>query len=105
MCYVVGVAYLQVLGESASSPDDDSLLKTFIDLGEHCPKFLRPQLEEIIKLSLQVWWEWSGRCGGSGQADVGLGSSVGRVKVISRGRGWGGVLKAVVGWRHKHMTF
>ena len=30
------------------------MLKAFIDLGEHCPKFLRSQLESIINFSLQV---------------------------------------------------
>jgi len=42
------------LEENANLAEDDSLLKTFIDMGEHCPKFLRPQLEQIIKLTLQV---------------------------------------------------
>ena len=43
-----------MLEESANSAEEDSLLKMFIDLGENCPKFLRPQLEQVIKLALQV---------------------------------------------------
>ena len=34
--------------------EDDSLLKAFIDLGEQCPKFLRPQLDATIELMLKV---------------------------------------------------
>lgn len=46
---------LKVLEQNISVQDDDCLLKTFIDLGDHCPKFLRSQLENIIELSLKVW--------------------------------------------------
>ena len=43
-----------MLKASIEEQDDDHLLKTFIDLGDHCPKYLRPQLESIIELSLTV---------------------------------------------------
>ncbi len=33
---------------------DDTLLKSFIELGEHCPKFLRPHLDQVIELMLKV---------------------------------------------------
>ncbi len=50
---VICVCY-QVLERSISLQEDDSLLKAFIDFGDHCPKFLRPQLENVIELSLKV---------------------------------------------------
>ena len=46
--------HCQVLERSISLQEDESLLKAFIDLGDHCPKFLRPMLESIIELSLKV---------------------------------------------------
>lgn len=45
---------LAVMRENIQAQDESCLLKTFIDLGDHCPKFLRPQLESIIELSLNV---------------------------------------------------
>lgn len=45
---------LAVLERSVGLQDDDALLKAFIDVGDHCPKFLRAQLEQVIELMLKV---------------------------------------------------
>ena len=34
--------------------EDDALLKVFIELGDHCPKFLRTQLNDVVELMLKV---------------------------------------------------
>jgi hypothetical protein len=34
--------------ESIERCDDDALLKSLIELGESCPKLLRPQLDQVI---------------------------------------------------------
>jgi hypothetical protein len=43
-----------VLESNVAQQDEECLVKVFIDLGDHCPKFLRPHLEKIIELSLGV---------------------------------------------------
>jgi hypothetical protein len=45
---------LAIVGKSVEGQEDDSLLKAFIDLGEQCPKFLRPQLDATIELMLKI---------------------------------------------------
>lgn len=40
--------------ECAKLQDDDSLLKSFIELEENCPKMLRPRLEDVLSLALEV---------------------------------------------------
>lgn len=55
-------SFSQVLERSIELQDDDSMLKTFIDLGDHCPKFLRSQLEVILELMLKVGGEWVRFC-------------------------------------------
>ncbi len=44
----------QVLGRSIEAQENEALLKSFIELGDHCPKFLRSQLENILELMLKV---------------------------------------------------
>lgn len=44
----------QVLHKNLELHSDESLLKSFIDLSEHCPKFLRNQLDTIVDLMLNV---------------------------------------------------
>ncbi|KAL5476110.1 hypothetical protein EMCRGX_G026016 [Ephydatia muelleri] len=45
---------LQVLHKNLELHSDESLLKSFIDLSEHCPKFLRSQLDTIVDLMLKM---------------------------------------------------
>lgn len=40
--------------ESIEKQDDQSLLKTLIDMTEVCPKFLKPQLEVIFAICMKV---------------------------------------------------
>ncbi|XP_067014129.1 importin-5 [Anabrus simplex] len=47
-------AVVQVTVESIEKQSDDSLLKCLIDLSESAPKFLRPQLENILELCMKV---------------------------------------------------
>lgn len=47
-------AMVGVLGESVVRTDDETLLKSLIELAESCPKFLRPQLEHICELCMKV---------------------------------------------------
>lgn len=46
---------IQVLAENVHQKDDESILKSFIDLCESSPKFLRPQMDSITKLCLEVF--------------------------------------------------
>ena len=46
-------ALLQVIAESIEANDDDTLLKSLIDLAETNPKFLRPQLETILQICIK----------------------------------------------------
>ena len=55
---------MHVTLESVEKQDDDSCLKSLIDIAESMPKFLRPQLEQIFGLCLkminnQVSCDWS----------------------------------------------
>ena len=34
--------------------DSDAMMKAFIDLADHCPKFLRSQIENVVELMLKV---------------------------------------------------
>lgn len=54
-CFTFGFicCYWQCVVESVHI-DDDSLLKSLIDLAESTPKFLRPQLENIFSFVLTV---------------------------------------------------
>ncbi|KAL3846795.1 hypothetical protein ACJMK2_017751 [Sinanodonta woodiana] len=45
---------IQAVAESVEAQDDDSLLKCLIDLAERVPKFLRPQVENVMTLCLKV---------------------------------------------------
>ena len=45
---------MQVLERSIEHQEDDGLLKALIELGDHCPKYLRSQLEHVIELMLKV---------------------------------------------------
>ena len=45
---------LQVLEQSVQLQTDDALLKAFIELGDHCPKFLRSQLDQVVEFMLKV---------------------------------------------------
>ena len=46
--------FAQVLERSIQLQDSDTIMKSFIDLADHCPKFLRSQIENIIELMLKV---------------------------------------------------
>ena len=41
--------------ESIEKGDDDSGLKSLIDLAEACPKFLRPQLDQLFAACIKVF--------------------------------------------------
>ncbi|KAI8514353.1 Importin-5 [Branchiostoma belcheri] len=45
---------LQSLSESASTQDDDCVLKSMIDLAENTPKYLRLQLDSVLNINLQI---------------------------------------------------
>lgn len=45
---------LQVLVASVEQ-EDESLLKSLIDILEHCPKFLRPQLDPLVAFCIKVF--------------------------------------------------
>ena len=47
-------AVLQAAVESVKAGEDDTLLKVFIELEETVPRILRPLLEPILTLSIQV---------------------------------------------------
>ncbi|XP_071481332.1 importin-5-like [Diadema antillarum] len=47
-------AVLDTITESIKSQDDDSLLKAFLELEESTPKLLRPYMENVLTLALQV---------------------------------------------------
>lgn len=40
--------------QSVEKQDDNALLKSLIDLAESSPKFLRPQLDTIIQMCMEV---------------------------------------------------
>ncbi|XP_065207829.1 importin-5 [Planococcus citri] len=46
---------IQVLAENLQNWDDDSIIKSFIDLCESSPKFLRPHIGGVIELCLKVF--------------------------------------------------
>ena len=41
--------------ESIEKSDDDAALKSIIDLAETCPKFLRPQLDQLFIACMKVY--------------------------------------------------
>lgn len=41
--------------QSVEKQVDNSLLKSLIDLAESSPKFLRPQLETIMQMCMEVY--------------------------------------------------
>ncbi len=55
----ISITHHQVLSRSIEAQDDEALLKSFIELADHCPKFLRSQLENIIELMLKVLWPYN----------------------------------------------
>lgn len=46
---------IQVTMESVQKHDDDALLKLVIDMAEQTPKFLRPQLENIMEMCMKIF--------------------------------------------------
>ena len=46
---------LTVTMESIEKSDDDAALKSIIDLAETCPKFLRPQLDQLFMACMKVY--------------------------------------------------
>jgi hypothetical protein len=48
--------FCQVTAESIEKQEDDTLLKCLIDISESAPKFLRPQLDQILNLCMKVSW-------------------------------------------------
>ena len=46
--------HVQVLERSIQMQDSDAMMKAFIDLADHCPKFLRSQIENVVELMLKV---------------------------------------------------
>lgn len=47
-------AILKVIAESISTGEDDALLKCLIDIAEGTPKFLRPQLDNVIQMCMGI---------------------------------------------------
>ena len=45
---------LNIIAESVQAGEDDALLKSLVDVAETCPKYLRPQLEPILQLTVKV---------------------------------------------------
>ena len=41
--------------ESIERSEDDAALKSIIDLAETCPKFLRPQLDQLFGACIKVF--------------------------------------------------
>ena len=46
---------LTVTMESVEKGDDDAALKSLIDLAENCPKFLRPQLDQLFAACIKIF--------------------------------------------------
>jgi len=51
---------LSITMESIEKGDDDAGLKALIDLAESCPKFLRPQLDQLLAACIKVFGDNSG---------------------------------------------
>ncbi|WAR27376.1 IPO5-like protein [Mya arenaria] len=47
-------AMIQAISVSVEQQDDDALLKCLIDIAENVPKFLRPQVENVITFCMKV---------------------------------------------------
>ena len=45
---------LQAVSESVTQQDDDTVLKCLIELAENVPKFLRPQVENVLTFAMKV---------------------------------------------------
>ncbi|KAL4220293.1 Importin-5 [Mactra antiquata] len=45
---------IQAISESVTQQEDDSILKCLIELAENVPKFLRPQVENVLTFSMKV---------------------------------------------------
>ena len=45
---------LNIIALSIQQGDDDALIKSLVDVAETCPKYLRPQLEPILQLTVKV---------------------------------------------------
>ncbi len=41
--------------ESVEKGDDETALKSLIDLAETCPKYLRPQLDQLIAACIKIF--------------------------------------------------
>ncbi|XP_023288380.1 importin-5 isoform X2 [Orussus abietinus] len=48
-------AVIQVTAQSVEKQDDEALLKVLIDLAGSTPKFLRPQLENIMEMCIKIF--------------------------------------------------
>ena len=48
-------AVVQVTVQSVEKQDDEALLKVLIDLAESTPRFLRPQLENIMEMCMKIF--------------------------------------------------
>ena len=46
---------LSVTMESVEKGEDDAALKSLIDLAENCPKFLRPQLDQLFSACIKIF--------------------------------------------------
>ena len=46
---------LTVTMESVEKGDDEAALKSLIDLAESCPKYLRPQLDQLFAACIQIF--------------------------------------------------
>ena len=46
--------YIKVVSESVTQQDDDAILKCLIELAENVPKFLRPQVENVLTFCMKV---------------------------------------------------
>lgn len=48
-------AIVQVTAQSVEKQEDEALLKVLIDLAESTPRFLRPQLENIMEMCMKIF--------------------------------------------------
>lgn len=45
---------IHVLAKCVEDEEDDTVLKSFVDLVEKCPQMLRPQFQPLVELCLKV---------------------------------------------------
>lgn len=48
------ICLFQAVSESVNQQEDDSLLKCLVELAESVPKFIRPQVENVLTFCMKV---------------------------------------------------